>query len=178
MFISEIFTTAPAEPRSEAERATFALLDRLGIPYERVDNDAAGPMEDCDLVSEKLGSEIRKSSLVRDQEGRQYYLVMMPAHKQFNTKAFMEKVGCTHPSFATPEEMMELLGVEPGTASIPCLMHDTAGKVKLILDRELADDEWFASNACDNRSHFRIKTNDLLLKFCPAIEHRAKLARI
>ena len=178
MFVSEIFTTAPTDERSAAEMATFALLDELGIPYERVDNDPAGPMEDCDIVSEKLGSEIRKSSLIHNAEKTQYYLVMMPAHKQFNTKAFQEKMECSRPSFASEEDMMELLGVTPGTASIPCLMHDKEGKVKLVIDREIANDEWFASNACDNRSHFRIKTNDLLMKFCPAIGHRAKLLRM
>ena len=61
MFVSDIFTTAPTDERSAAEMATFALLDELGIPYERVDNDPAGPMEDCDIVSEKLGAEIPRA---------------------------------------------------------------------------------------------------------------------
>lgn len=178
MYISEKFTTAPTDERSPEELATYRLLDELGIPYERVDNDPAGPMEDCDLVSEKLGSEIRKSSFVHNQDKSQYYLVIMPAHKAFNTKAFMEKMECTHPSFASEEDMLDMLHTTPGTASIPCLMQDKEKRVRLVIDREIANDEWFASNACDNRSHFRIKTNDLLTKFCPAIGHRAKLVRM
>ena len=178
MFVSEKFTTAPTDGYNEDVYAVFRLLDELGIAYERVDNDPAGPMEDCDIVSEKLGSEIRKSSFVHDQEKKNYYLVIMPAHKAFNTKAFAEKVGCSHPSFASEEDMLSMLGTTPGTASIPCLMADKDKRVQLVIDREIADDEWFATNARDNRSHFRMKTNDLLTKFCKALDHRAKLVRM
>lgn len=178
MFVSEKFTTAPTEGFNEDVYAVYRLMDELGIAYERVDNDPAGPMEDCDIVSEKLGSEIRKSSFIHNQDKTQYYLVIMPSHKAFNTKAFVEKVGCSHPSFASEEDMLAMLKTTPGTASIPCLMADKENKVQLIIDREIADDEWFASNARDNRSHYRIKTNDLLTKFCKAINHRAKLVRM
>ena len=38
MEISAVFTTAPTEGRCQMEMASFALLDRLSIPYQRVEH--------------------------------------------------------------------------------------------------------------------------------------------
>ena len=52
----EIYTTAPTdEGRLPKEMAVYELLDKLKIPYERIDHDAADTMEACELVDEKLG---------------------------------------------------------------------------------------------------------------------------
>ena len=47
MQVSEIYTTAPVSGCSEIETKTYALLDQLGIPYERVEHAPANTMEDC-----------------------------------------------------------------------------------------------------------------------------------
>ena len=52
MNISEIFTSAPAQASCEAAGRTFALLDKLNIPYQRVEHDYADTMEDCAAISE------------------------------------------------------------------------------------------------------------------------------
>ena len=44
MTISEIYTSAPAQASCEAAARVFALLDELGIPYTRVEHDAAEPL--------------------------------------------------------------------------------------------------------------------------------------
>ena len=51
----EIYTTAPTdEGRLPKEMAVYELLDKLNIPYERIDHDAADTMEACELVDDKL----------------------------------------------------------------------------------------------------------------------------
>ena len=55
MEISEIRTAAPAEGRAAVELETFALLDRLRIPYAWVAHETADTIADCDVVSEALG---------------------------------------------------------------------------------------------------------------------------
>ena len=55
MEISEIRTAAPAEGRAAVELETFALLDRLHIPYAWVAHETADTIADCDVVSEVLG---------------------------------------------------------------------------------------------------------------------------
>ena len=39
MYISEVMTTAPENERGKLETRVYEELQRLGIKYERVDND-------------------------------------------------------------------------------------------------------------------------------------------
>ena len=52
MTISQIYTTPPTDERSPVEQATFHLLEKLHIPYERVEHDPADTMEDCREIIE------------------------------------------------------------------------------------------------------------------------------
>jgi len=176
--ISEIMTTPPTDERSEAEMKVFGTLDELGIPYERVDNDVVETMEECVEVDRALGAEIRKSVLITNKNKSEFYLLVLPAKKQFDANEFMDQMGCTRPSFATGDQMVKLLGVAPGTAGVMSLMNDTARKVELVLDREVANEEWFACNACDNRSHLKIKTRDLIRVFLPHIKHKPTIIEL
>ena len=46
MLVSEFYNSAP-QHASERAAACFALLDELGIPYQRVEHDRAETMELC-----------------------------------------------------------------------------------------------------------------------------------
>ena len=60
-YISEKRTTAPENITNPTEKKVFALLDKLKIAYECVENDVVESMEECKEVDEALGTEIRKS---------------------------------------------------------------------------------------------------------------------
>lgn len=176
--ISELKTTAPENPLSDMEKRVYDTLDSLGIPYERVENDVVETMEECVEVDKALGAEIRKSVFLTNKNKTEFYLLVLPADKAFDAAEFTDQIGCTKPSFATGDQMVKLLGVAPGTAGVMSLMNDAAGKVELIMDREVANAEWFACNACDNRSHLKIKTRDLLKKLLPYIKHRPTIIEL
>ena len=72
--ISEISTEAPAEKRGALENKVYETLQKLGIAFERVDNDAVDAMEDCVEIGEKLGAEIRKSILLCNRKKTSFYL--------------------------------------------------------------------------------------------------------
>ena len=49
MYISEIVTTPPENisERVPLEQEVYKVFKKLGIPFERVDNDPASSMEEC-----------------------------------------------------------------------------------------------------------------------------------
>ena len=49
---------------------------------------------------------------------------MMPGNKVFKTKEVSHQIGSTRLSFASPDNMMKHLGLEPGSVSIMGLMND------------------------------------------------------
>lgn len=174
-YISEKFTTAPTDERIATEKKVYELLAKLKIPYERVDNEVVETMEECEEIDRALGAEIRKSIFLCNKKKTSFFLVVVPAKKALDTSALEKKIGVSHLSFASGELMEEHLGTKPGSASVMGLINDEDDYVQLIIDKEVAEDEWFGCNPGINTSHLKMKTSDLLNKFLPQIRHKAKV---
>ena len=171
MEISEIRTAAPAEGRAAVELETFALLDRLHIPYAWVAHETADTIADCDVVSEVLGISICKNLFLCNRQQTDFYLLMMPGDKPFKTKDLSPLLGCSRLSFAGPEHMERLLRTIPGSVSALELMFDTQAQVRLVMDRAVHDAAWFGCHPCKNDASLRLRTEDLLHVFLPHTGH-------
>ena len=178
MEISQIFFSAPAGGRCEAEMAAFALLDELNIPYQRVEHDPADTMEDCAAISDVLGTRICKNLFLCNRQKTDFYLLAMPEDKPFHTKDLSHQIGSSRLSFASPEAMVELLGCTPGSASVLGLMNDTEHRVRLLMDRETYESEFFGCHPCKNDGSLRIKTADLLRIFFPHTGHEVTVVEL
>ena len=175
MYISDIMTTAPEDQRGELEMKVYQELERLGIKYERVDNDVVEAMEECVEISEKLGAEIRKTIVVCNRQKTDFYLVILPADKRFDSKLFAAMMRTARVSFASPEDMQSVIGLTPGEASVMGVLNDPEGKVQVVIDKAVADAEWFACNPGANTSHLRFKTKQLINNFLPAEGHKPEI---
>lgn len=171
MEISEIRTAAPAEGRAAVELETFALLDRLHIPYAWVAHETADTIADCDVVSEVLGISICKNLFLCNRQETAFYLLMIPDTKVFHTKDLSAQIGSARLSFAKAEYMQQLLDITPGSVSVLGLMNDTAHKVQLLIDEDVLTSEYVGCHPCINTSSLRLRTRDLVEKILPAIEH-------
>ena len=178
MYISEISTKAPEDTRGDLEMRVYKELEALNIPFERVDNDSVEAMEECTEISEKLGAEIRKTIVLCNRKKTLFYLVVLPAGKSFNTKTFCEKLGAPRVSFASAETMETMLGVQPGSATIMSVLNDPNRTVQVVIDKEVADAEWFACNPGANTTHIKFKTEQLLKVFLPHANHKAVTAQL
>ena len=171
MEISEIRTAAPAEGRAAVELETFALLDRLHIPYAWVAHETADTIADCDVVSEVLGISICKNLFLCNRQKTQFYLLCMGPDKPFHTKDLSHQIGSARLSFAPEENLWELLRCTPGSATILGLMNDTGHQVRLLMDREIYEAEYLSCHPCICTSSLKLKTADILWKFLPHTGH-------
>ncbi|MDD5824117.1 MAG: prolyl-tRNA synthetase associated domain-containing protein [Firmicutes bacterium] len=178
MYISDITSAAPSDERCPLETKVYETLAELGIPFERVDNDSVEAMEECIEIQDKLGAEIRKTIVVCNRQKTDYYLVVLPADKRFDSKAFAKAMECSRLSFASGDDMVEKLGVAPGSATVMSILNDADGIVKVAIDKEVADEEWFACNPGANTTHIKIKTADLIDKVLPAQNHAATIVEL
>ena len=95
----------------------------------------------------------------------------MPGHKPFRTKDLSHQIGSARLSFASPEHMLELLDITPGSVSVLGLMNDHNGRVRLLIDRDLLKDAYLCCHPCINTSTLAVSTQDILTKFLPAVHH-------
>lgn len=158
------------ERRLDKEVRTYDLLDELNIYFERVDHEPAMTIEACKDVEKVLGATICKNLFLCNTQKTNFYLLVMPGEKKFQTKVVSKLLGVARLSFAPEEYLLEFLDITPGSVSIMGLMNDKDKRVRLLVDSELLRDEYFACHPCINTSSMKIKTEDIFEKFLPAID--------
>ena len=171
MFIDPKVYTGGAEGRIEKEMRSYALLDSLGLEYRRVDHEHADTIEACEQVEGLLECKICKNLFLTNRQQTDFYLLIMPGEKPFKTKLLSKQIGSARLSFASPEHMEKYLDITPGSVSILGLMNDKNGAVRLLVDRDLLNEEYFGCHPCINTSSLRLKTADVLEKLLPAMGH-------
>ena len=119
MTVSPIYTTAPTQDLAEEQKAVFAALEEMHIPFERVEHEYANTMEDCKAVSAVLGVDVCKNLVLCNRQKTQYYLLTMPSDKPFHTKDLSHQIGSARLSFASAEAMEELLRISDSGRLMP-----------------------------------------------------------
>ena len=64
--------------RLEKEIRCYDLLDRLEVPYQRIDHEEANTMEACVEIDKVLDATICKNLLLCNRQATAFYLLMIP----------------------------------------------------------------------------------------------------
>ena len=143
------------------------------MEYWRTDHpDAeAYTMEACKEIDEVLGATVCKNLFLTNRQHTQFYLLMMPGDKVFKTKELSSQIGASRLSFASGEEMEEMLDCTPGSSSIMGLMNDKENRVQLLVDRDILQGEFLGAHPCINTSSLKLRTDEVFGKFLAAVHH-------
>ena len=173
------YTTAPEEKgRLPKEMRVYDLLDKLHIPFERVDHEQANTMEACEAIDKELGVTMCKNLFLCNRQKTTFFLLLMPGDKKFLTKDLSKQLGISRLSFAKAEFMEKYLDITPGSVSVLGLMNDTDCCVDLLIDKDLLESEYIGCHPCINTSSLKIKTNDILDKFLKYTGHRPTIVTL
>ncbi|MCR5595572.1 MAG: prolyl-tRNA synthetase associated domain-containing protein [Lachnospiraceae bacterium] len=159
------------EGRLPREIRTYDFLDKLGIHYYRTDHERADNMEACNEIDAILGVVICKNLFLCNRQKTAFYLLMMPGDKKFKTKELSAQINSSRLSFASPEDMLKYLDIEPGAVSIMGLMNDKEHCVQLLIDEDVLKDENLGCHPCVCTSSLKMATSDVTKKFLPATGH-------
>lgn len=171
VFTDKTVLNVRPEGVSDKESKCYDALESLGIPFELVRHEHIGTIEGLIEVCEVLGASIHKNLFLCNAQKTDFYLLIMPGEKPFKTKFLSPQLNCSRLSFASPEYMEEMLNCTPGSASVLGLIFDKDIKVRLIIDKDIKDMEYFGCHPCDNSTSLKIKTEDILDKFIPSTYH-------
>lgn len=157
--------------RSGTERAVYALLGRLGIPFFRVEHAPANTIAACHTVDRVLGTAMCKNLFLCNRQKTDFYLLLMPGGKPFRTKDLSRQINATRLSFADAAHMEEFLHIKPGAVSVLGLMHDRERRVRLLIDSDLLREERLGCHPCENTTSLSIAMRDLMEIFLPYTGH-------
>lgn len=164
--------------RLSKEIRVYDLLDKLNIEYHRVDHEAAMTMEACVEIDRVLNATTCKNLLLCNRQKTNFYLLLMPGDKVFQTKELSAQLGVSRLSFASGEAMEEFLDITPGSLSVMGLMNDKDFRVKLVIDAPVIEGEFIGFHPCINTTTLRIKTTDLTEKIIPAMAHEPTIVNL
>ena len=113
------------------EDQAYDLLEKLHISYDRHDHKAITSVQDLDFT---LPGQQVKNLVLKTKKSRNFYMVILHDEKQANLADLAERLGEKRLSFASDEQLEELLHVPAGTVTPFGLMFDGEKQIQVIVD--------------------------------------------
>lgn len=143
------------------KKETYQYLTDKGISYEITEHNAVFSMNELCSVKLPYPDRDAKNLFVRDHNKKNYYLITVMGDKRVDLKKFRKEHELKSLSFASPEDLMRILHLTPGSVTPLGLLCDTDCKVNLFLDAEFKDG-LIGIHPNDNTATVWMKTEDLV----------------
>ena len=174
--VSDPMTTPPAVFSTALQQAVYERFAQLEISFERVDTDPGLTMEDCLHIDAKIGVHIVKTLFLCNRQQTEFHLYVTTDDKPFVTRDYCAAMGgIPRVSFASADKLRELTGVEVGATTVLSAVLPQSASVQLVMDRHVAEGEWFACTDGTPTCFVKIRTEDLLQKYLPSSGHSLML---
>lgn len=169
--VSQPMTTVPEHFSTPLQELVYRTLTRLSIPFQRVENDPAVTMEDCQAIDDRLQMQTVKTLFLCNRQQTAFYLFVTPGDKPFRTKDFSSALGISRVSFASPEQLERLMGTVVGSATVFSALLASAREVRVVFDWALADSEWYGCTDGTTTGYMKLRTRDVIDRLLPYTAH-------
>lgn len=115
----------------------YDVLDKLSISYEEITHDAVKTVKEAKEIENMIDGVPVKNLFLTDNENS-YYLVMLEARKRADLKKITRLVNKKHLSFASVNDLKDILKLDPGSVTPLGIINDRDNKVKIVIDKDLA----------------------------------------
>ena len=144
------------------KEAVYALLRAQGIPFEVTEHGAVYTMAELKDVPLPYPEADAKNIFVRDDKKQNYFLITVRGNKRVNIREFRRTFGTRPLSFASAEELFDILALTPGSVTPFGLLNDDERKVRLILDSDFRKEPGLIGiHPNDNTATVCLRTDDL-----------------
>lgn len=162
-------------PKSRDE--LFAFIDSLGIVVSTKEHPPLFTVADSQALRGEIAGGHTKNLFLKDKKDN-FFLVTVDEEADVDLKQIHHLIGAaSRVSFGKPEALLELLGVVPGAVTVFGLINDTEGRVKLVLDSTLMENEIVNAHPLINEATTSIAASDLLT-FVKATGHEPLVLKV
>lgn len=118
------------------KQGVYDLLESKGIWYKATEHKALFSMDDlCDVELPYPESDA-KNLFLRDKKKKNWYLVTVNGNKKVDLKKLREEQGTKALTFGSPDELMDKLGLIPGSVTPFGLLNKEENEVPLYIDED------------------------------------------
>lgn len=104
-----------------------------------------------------------KNLFVRDDKKRNYYLITVKGDKRVDLKEFKNKNNTRSLSFASENDLKDIMNLIPGAVTPLGILNDNSLKVQVYIDREfLNESRIIGVHPNDNTATVWLKVDDLI----------------
>ena len=115
----------------------YKFLNDKNIWHEITEHKAVFNMAELSEINIPYPEADAKNIFVRDDKKRNYYLITVKGDKKLDLKEFRKNNNTRALSFASENDLMDIMNLIPGSVTPLGMLNDKEMKVKLFLDKEL-----------------------------------------
>ena len=114
----------------------YNILKELNIEYNEISHKAITTIEEAKLIEHNLEGIGTKTLFLKDKK-KNFYLLVLEENKKANLKELESFLQTKNLKFANPDNIKEILEIEPGAITPLAIINDHNNKTKVILDKDL-----------------------------------------
>lgn len=139
----------------------YTLLKEKGIWHEITEHGAVFTMDDLRKIELPYPDRDAKNVFLRDEKKKNYYLITIIGDKRLDIKKFQNDFETKRLSFVSENDLMNHLGLIPGSVSPFGLLNDEDVMVKFYIDKDFINGI-IGVHPNDNTATVWLNTNDLI----------------
>lgn len=141
----------------------YKYLNDKNIWYEITEHKAVYTMEELSKIDIPYPESDAKNLFVRDDKKSNYYLITVKGNKKVDLKKFRKENNTRPLSFASEEDLMNIMHLIPGSVTPFGVLNDYDNKVIVFIDDSFLEEPGIIGvHPNDNTATIWIYTNDLI----------------
>ena len=137
------------------------MLNDNGFEYFVEEHAPLFTVEDSKLLRGQIEGAHSKNLFLKDAKAN-FFLISIEESATIDLKKTMQQIQSKKLSFAKPEYLQDILGIEPGSVSPFALLNDTKKQVEFYLDRSFLDSETVNFHPLINTATVNISPQNLI----------------
>lgn len=139
----------------------YHYLKEQKIKHEITEHKAVFNMDEMDSIELPYPEWNAKNLFVRDDKKRNFYLITVKGDKRVDLKGFRKQHGLRALSFASAEDLLDIMKLTPGSVTPLGILNDTEHRIHFFLDTEFAGNK-IGVHPNDNTATVWMQADDLM----------------
>jgi len=146
----------------EQHKKVFDQLEQLGIPFEIVHHPAVFTIEEMEELGIDKKGEIAKNLFLRDDRGKNHYLVVVKKDKKVDLKELRNRLNSSRLGFASEERLYKYLQLTKGSVTPLGVINDEERAVNVVIDKDFVGISKIGVHPNNNTATIFMSFDDLI----------------